>query len=61
MCLGKPLALMTMKLVMAHLLPRFQFTDVLGHSGELDWFMVQKMRDGFVVEVSERRVPTELS
>ena len=59
-CLGKPLALMTMKLVMAHLLPRFQFTDVLGHSGELEWLIVQKMKDGFVVDVRERKVPTDI-
>jgi cytochrome P450 len=61
MCLGKPLALMTMKLVMAHLLPRFQFTDVLGHSGELEWFLVQKMKDGFVVDVAKRKLSTGIS
>ena len=60
MCLGKPLALMTMKLVMAHLLPRFQFTDALGHSGELEWFLVQKMKDGFMVDVGERKLPTDI-
>ena len=52
--------MMTMKLVMAHLLPRFQFTDVLGHSGELEWLIVQKMKDGFVVDVRERKVPTDI-
>jgi cytochrome P450 len=55
MCLGKPLALMTMNMVMAHLLPRFQFNDVLGHSGDMEVFLVQKMKDGFVVDVSERK------
>jgi len=54
MCLGKPLALMTMKLVMAQLLHRFRLTDVEGHSGEMEWFMVQKMKGRFNVQVSER-------
>lgn len=61
MCLGKPLALMTMKLVMAHVLPRYHFKDVQGHSGELDWYMVQKMKDGFLVNVSARTPQANLS
>ena len=54
MCLGKPLALMSMKLVMARLLPNYNFEDVNHHSGEFDWNMVQKMKGGFVVDVTRR-------
>ena len=43
-----------MKLVMANLLPKFCFADVEEHSGEMAWFMVGKMKDGFIVEVNER-------
>jgi hypothetical protein len=33
----------------------------LGHSGELEWFLVQKMKDGFVVDVAERKLSTGIS
>jgi cytochrome P450 len=54
LCLGKPLALLTMKMVLVQLLPRFQFHDVAGHPGTMKWSMVGKMKDGFPVQVSRR-------
>jgi len=54
LCLGKPLALMNMKLAMAVLLPKFKFEDEVGHSGDYEWSLVQKMKDGFVVSVNCR-------
>jgi len=53
-CLGKPLALMTIKLTLAFLLPRFEFADKLGHSGACNWKMVLSMKDGFLVDVEEK-------
>jgi len=54
-CLGKPLALMTIKLTLAFLLPKFEFTDKLGHSGACNWKMVLSMKNGFLVDVSEKK------
>jgi cytochrome P450 len=54
LCLGKPLALLTMKMVLVQLLPRFQFQDVAGHPGTMKWSMVGKMKDGFPVQLSRR-------
>ena len=54
-CLGKPLALSTMKLTLAYLLPKFDFEDSLGHSGEYKWTMVRSMKDGFQVGVSVKK------
>lgn len=53
-CLGKPLALSTMKMTLAYLLPKFDFKDILGHSGAYRWTLVRSMREGFVVDVSEK-------
>lgn len=53
-CLGKPLALMTMKLTLAYLLPRFDFADKQGHSGAYRWTLVRAMKGGFAVEISKR-------
>mmetsp|Transcript_18216 Transcript_18216/g.39757 ORF Transcript_18216/g.39757 Transcript_18216/m.39757 type:complete len:135 (-) Transcript_18216:1526-1930(-) len=53
-CLGKPLALMTMKMTLAYLLPKFDFKDSLGHSGAYRWTLVRSMKGGFVVDVSEK-------
>ena len=56
MCLGKSQALMTIKLVFANLLPRYVFVDKVGHSGKMHWTMVQQMKGGFVVEVTNQRL-----
>lgn len=46
-CLGRPLALMNMKLAMSILLSsKFDLTDKRGHSGEYLWTLVQSMKDG---------------
>ena len=52
MCLGRPLALMNMKLAMAMLVPLFDFQDTQGHSGNYQWTLVQKMDGGFPVDVT---------
>ena len=54
-CLGKPLALSTMKLTLAYLLPKFDFEDSLKHSGRFKWTMVRSMKDGFQVGVSAKK------
>jgi cytochrome P450 len=54
MCLGRPLALMNMKLAMSILLPLFDFVDVIGHSGEYKWNLVEAMKEGFEIQVSEK-------
>ena len=54
-CLGKPLALSTMKLTLAYLLPKFNFRDSIGHSGEYKWTMVRSMKNGFHVDVSVQK------
>jgi cytochrome P450 len=54
MCLGRPLALMNMKLAMSILLPLFDFVDINGHSGEYQWNLVEAMKGGFEVQVSEK-------
>lgn len=54
-CLGKPLALMTIKLTLAYLLPRFDFVDKFSHSGSCNWKMVLSMKDGFFVDVNEKK------
>ncbi len=52
MCLGKPLALMNMKLTMSILLTsKFKIVDRMGHSGEYTWSLVEAMKDGFEVNV----------
>jgi len=53
LCLGKPLALMTIKMTLAYLLPKFQFVDHLGHSGEYFWTIVSSMKGGLPVKVSK--------
>jgi fatty acid omega-hydroxylase len=53
-CLGKPLALMNMKMVLAVLLPNFNFQDFKGHTGEYDLSAVLRMKNGFSVRVSRR-------
>ena len=53
-CLGKPMAIMNMKLVLAYLLPRFDFVEAMPHSGAYKWTLVRSMRDGFFVKVSKK-------
>jgi cytochrome P450 len=53
MCLGKPLALMNIKLTMAILLTSgLQLDDKEGHSGDYLWNVVQSMKGGFPIHVS---------
>lgn len=55
MCLGKPLALMNMKLAMAILLTsEFKIVDRIGHSGQYLWTLVESMKGGFEVNVSKK-------
>ena len=52
MCLGKPLALMNMKLAMSMMLTsEFKIVDRIGHSGEYLWTLVESMKDGFEVNI----------
>jgi cytochrome P450 len=54
-CLGKPLALMNMKLAMSILLTsNFQFEDKVGHSGEYLWTLVKSMKNGFEVNITKK-------
>jgi len=53
-CLGKPMAIMNMKLILAYLLPRFDFAEAEPHSGAGKWTLVRSMRDGFFVSVSKK-------
>lgn len=56
LCLGKPLAVATMKIALAYLLPRYEFVDSLGHSGDATWTLVLSMKGGFPLEVKRRKV-----
>ena len=52
-CLGKPLALMNMKLAMSILLTsKFKITDRVGHSGDYLWTLMESMKDGFEVNIT---------
>lgn len=54
MCIGKPLALMNMKLAMSILLTsNFKFEDKAGHTGEYSWALVESMKGGFEVNVTK--------
>lgn len=51
-CLGKPLALMNMKLAMSIMLTsEFKIMDRIGHTGEYLWTLVESMKDGFEVQI----------
>ena len=53
MCLGRPMAIMNMKLAMSVLLTSgFNFEDRNGHSGLYKWSLVQSMKDGFPVVIT---------
>lgn len=54
MCLGKPLALMNMKLTMAMLLPVFKFNDKKRHNGEYVFGLVQSMKGDLPLQISKR-------
>ena len=54
MCIGKPLALMTIKMTLAYLLPKFDFEDSISHSGAYRWSMVRAMKGGFPVDISAK-------
>lgn len=55
-CLGRPLALMDMKLVMSILLTSdFEFIDHKGHTGEYLWTLVESIKGGFEVAVTKRK------
>jgi cytochrome P450 len=53
-CLGKPMAIHTLKLTLAYLVPRFRFEDKQGHPGTYNWSLVKKMKGGFLVTVSKK-------
>jgi cytochrome P450 len=54
-CLGRPLALMEMKLAMCILLTSgLTFDDKLGHSGEMFWRLTTSMIDGFQIRIAAR-------
>lgn len=55
LCLGKPMAINTLKLTLAYLVPRFEFQDATGHDGTYNWTLVMKMNGGFPVKVSARK------
>ena len=54
-CLGKPLALQTVKMTLAYMLPRFHFIDSSGHSGESKWTFTRCLKGGFPVNIAERK------
>eukprot|EP00591_Stephanopyxis_turris_P015131 CAMPEP_0195538460 /NCGR_PEP_ID=MMETSP0794_2-20130614/49539_1 /TAXON_ID=515487 /ORGANISM="Stephanopyxis turris, Strain CCMP 815" /LENGTH=561 /DNA_ID=CAMNT_0040672441 /DNA_START=113 /DNA_END=1798 /DNA_ORIENTATION=+ len=59
-CLGKPLAILEMKITLSCLLPKFNFVDVEKHSGAYKFNLVRSMKDGFPVEVSRKMVQMSL-
>lgn len=56
LCPGKQLALMEIKTALAYLLPRFDFVDVDGHSGDYTWTLVMSMAGGFPVKLRTREL-----
>ncbi|CAB9506124.1 Leukotriene-B(4) omega-hydroxylase 2 [Seminavis robusta] len=55
MCLGKPMAINTLKLALAYLVQRFEFKDIQGHDGTLIPFpLISKMKGGFPIQVAGR-------
>lgn len=54
-CLGRPLAIMNMKLVMSILLTSdFEIIDAIGHDGKYLWTLVESMEGGFEVTVKRK-------
>ena len=55
-CLGRPLAIMNMKLVMSILLTSdFEIIDEIGHNGRYLWTLVESMEGGFEVTIRRKR------
>lgn len=54
MCIGKPLALMEMKLALSYLLTNFRFFDKNGHSGEYKWTLTMKLKGGLPLFYTRR-------
>ena len=55
MCLGKPLALMEMKMAMSILLTSgLSFDDRIGHSGDFLWTPVMSKKGGFPIRITEK-------
>ncbi|CAB9505914.1 Leukotriene-B(4) omega-hydroxylase 2 [Seminavis robusta] len=56
MCLGKPMALNTLKLTLAYLVQRFEFQDNKGHNGTVEpYCLISKMKGGFHIQVTARK------
>eukprot|EP00797_Seminavis_robusta_P024955 Sro428_g140930.1 methylcoclaurine 3'-hydroxylase isozyme 1 (281) ;mRNA; r:55286-56128 len=55
LCLGKPMALNTLKLTVAYLVQRFEFEDLQGHNGMYDWHFIIQLKGGFPVQVRLRQ------
>ncbi|CAB9506125.1 Leukotriene-B(4) omega-hydroxylase 2 [Seminavis robusta] len=56
LCLGKPMALNTLKLTLAYLIQRFEFEDIQGHDGVHETFtMIRKMKGGFPTKATLRQ------
>eukprot|EP00797_Seminavis_robusta_P017139 Sro255_g100290.2 (292) ;mRNA; r:12833-13708 len=56
LCLGKPMALNTLKLTLVYLVQRFEFQDTRGHDGSLQGFsLIAKMKGGFPMQVTLRQ------
>lgn len=55
LCIGKPLAMITMKMALAYLLPRYEFIDTLQHPGETTWSLVLAMKGGYPLDFRKRK------
>lgn len=53
-CLGKPMAILNIKIVLAYLLPRYTFEDALNHDGRAKYTLVRSMKGGFYTNISFR-------
>lgn len=57
-CIGKPLALINMKMVLSILLSSdIEFEDRFGHSGDYNYAIIMSMKDSFPMEICHRREP----
>jgi fatty acid omega-hydroxylase len=54
LCLGKPLAMITIKMAIAYLLPRYEFVDSLKHPGDGTWTLVLSMKGGYSIDLKKR-------
>lgn len=53
-CPGRQLSVMEIKMCLAFLVPRYDFIDVEGHSGDFHWSLVMSMNRGFKLNVRKR-------